>query len=192
MKVDQPVNGILGNRTLHDAKAEEALDVVVNCIAVIKKQTPMNASFGTKKSALENLRKIAKSICGHNSFAGHCLGYWPTELRETVDGIIDYMTAEDIARVVTPEFDRKLVDLERSAESQNSLKGLRLEGRRYAFTGNFELFAEVWNGRETMKKRTTRTRLRSSTSVASQESAIERPQHRSIRLDIASVPKMSK
>lgn len=138
MKVDQLINGILGNGTLQYAKAEEALDVVVNCIAVIKEQTPMNASFATKKSALENLRKIAKSICGHNSFAGHCLGYWPTELRETVDGIIDYMTAKDITRVVNPEFDRKLVDLERSAESQNSLKGLRLEGTRYTFTGNFD------------------------------------------------------
>ena len=38
-------------------------DDVVGCIKDIRKQCPVEASYGTKKSALETLRKIGKTVC---------------------------------------------------------------------------------------------------------------------------------
>ncbi|KAF1345041.1 hypothetical protein BDV97DRAFT_40151 [Delphinella strobiligena] len=53
-------------------RAYDALGVVLDCVAEIGEQTPVHASFGTKKSALETLRKMGRSVCLSNSdVVGH-------------------------------------------------------------------------------------------------------------------------
>ncbi|KAA6414516.1 MAG: hypothetical protein FRX48_01265 [Lasallia pustulata] len=49
----------------------DASESVVECIQEIAKECPKEASLGTKKNALETLRKIGKSICLSNDTLGH-------------------------------------------------------------------------------------------------------------------------
>ena len=52
----------LSGSNQYDASFDAAASVV-DCIKKIKKECPKEASLGTKKSALETLRKIGKSVC---------------------------------------------------------------------------------------------------------------------------------
>lgn len=75
----QQGGGLSGSR-----QYDLGLDVgasIAKTIATILKQTPNHASFGTKRSALETLRKICKSfiIAGHTTFGSEVIKQLYTE-----------------------------------------------------------------------------------------------------------------
>ncbi len=97
--------------------AGEAFDTVNDCIETIRKLTPTHASFGTKKSALETLRKIGKTIClSSNDVVGHEVQKnfeWNTCLERTMLRIAESMPVDERKKVLTTEFNEKLVELEK-------------------------------------------------------------------------------
>jgi hypothetical protein len=110
----------------------EAASSVSNCIKAIGKEAKDHASFGTKKSALETLRKIGKSIALGDDTIGHEIKkqfQWENCLEETMLRIAKGMTAEERAKMFTKEFKEKLEELEDLAEDHcifEKLKDVRL------------------------------------------------------------------
>jgi hypothetical protein len=108
----------LSGSAQYEASFQATADVE-NYIEVINKATPEHASFGTKKSALETLRKIGKTIALSSDVVGHEVRIQfqgETCLEKTMLRIARGMTAEERAKVLTEEFDAKLEELEQLAE----------------------------------------------------------------------------
>lgn len=86
-----------------------------DCYSIIQQQCPKHASFGTKKNALETLRKIAKSICLST-------GIIPREIRndgggelmEVMATIVSSLTDEQRGQL-KPWCDDKLSELQKMA-----------------------------------------------------------------------------
>jgi len=98
-------------------KSGEAANDVVDTIESIANATPGHASYGTKKSALETLRKIGKSIClSCTDVIGHEVVkhfQYETCLEKTMLQIAKGMTAAEHADMMrSGEFEVKLRELE--------------------------------------------------------------------------------
>jgi hypothetical protein len=113
--------------------AGEAMSQITDCIEAINKATPEHASFGTKKSALETLRKIGKSIAlGNADVLGHEVQkqfQWDHSLETTMLRIAESMSVEERNKFMTAEFEDKLLELERLGDDHcifESLKDVRL------------------------------------------------------------------
>lgn len=93
----------------------EAASSVGKCIKEIGKDATDHASYGTKKNALETLRKIGKTIALADDTIGHEVRkqfQWETCLEKTMLRIAKSMTAEERAKMFTKEFREKLEELE--------------------------------------------------------------------------------
>ena len=98
----QQGQGLKGSRQYH-----LGLDVSVNIreiVETIQKQTPAHSSFGTKKSALETLRKIGKSLVlrNHDTFGSELVKslHQDGDPQEKVMlEIVDEMTEDEKARM---------------------------------------------------------------------------------------------
>ena len=91
----------------------EAARSIEGDIKTIKKKCTKNASFETKKNALETLRKIAKSICLSDGIMGHEIRksfQWDPLLMPTMLDIAKSLTVAEIERL-RPWCDDKLVEL---------------------------------------------------------------------------------
>ncbi|KAF6235425.1 hypothetical protein HO173_006621 [Letharia columbiana] len=99
--------------------AGEAAESIEACFETIRTRCPKTASFKTKESALETLRKIAKSICLSDGVVGH-------EIRQDYDSggelvpvmleIAESLTSEELERL-RPWCDDKLIELQGIADS---------------------------------------------------------------------------
>ena len=79
--------------------AGEAFSDVQDCINSIAKQATPDTSYGTKKSALETLRRIGKSICLGDGAIGHEVRkdfQRNPSLRDAMMGILESMDAAEV------------------------------------------------------------------------------------------------
>ncbi|MCJ1432355.1 hypothetical protein MMC27_001711 [Xylographa pallens] len=90
-------------------------DDVVGCIKGIRKKCSAGASYGTKKSALETLRKIGKTVC---MSGGDVIGsevqkgfQMDTCLEDTMYGIVQRMTQGERDMVMKGDFGVKMEEL---------------------------------------------------------------------------------
>ena len=88
---------------------------VVGCITNIRRKCPAEASYGTKKSALETLRKIGKTVC---MSGGDVIGLEvqkgfqiDTTLEDTMYGIVQKMTQGERDMIMKGDFGVKLEEL---------------------------------------------------------------------------------
>jgi hypothetical protein len=97
-------------------KSFEVSGEITDCINAISDATPAHASFGTKKSALETLRKIGKSLslCEGGTLESELVKQWQmdNQLESTMMRIAQSMTVEERAAIMTKEFQDKLIELE--------------------------------------------------------------------------------
>jgi hypothetical protein len=99
--------------------SSEAIASVEGYIEAIGRDTPAHASFGTKKSALETLRKIGKTIALSTDVVAYEVRIqFQNEscLETTMLQIAKSMTEEERTEVLTDEFEEKLEELEGLAE----------------------------------------------------------------------------
>ncbi|MCJ1398459.1 hypothetical protein MMC11_001659 [Xylographa trunciseda] len=93
---------------------------VVGCIKTIAKQCSAGASYGTKKSALETLRKIGKTVCmSGGDVIGHevQIGFQAdTSLEDTMYAIVENMTQQERDMVMKGDFGVKMEELVELAE----------------------------------------------------------------------------
>ena len=97
----------------------QAAASVEGYIKAIGKDTPAHASFDTKKSALQTLRKIGKTIALSTDVVGHEVRIqFQSEscLEMTMLRIVKSMTQRERAMVLTDELEEKLEELEGLAE----------------------------------------------------------------------------
>jgi hypothetical protein len=124
----------------------DAASSVQDDIKAIGKAATAHASYGTKKSALETLRKIGKTIALSTGTVGHEVQkqfQWDNSLEKTMLQIAKSMTEEEQAKMLTDEFEEKLVELEGLAEDHcifEKLKDVRLvlSGEQASSDGNTE------------------------------------------------------
>ncbi|MCJ1235367.1 hypothetical protein MMC14_003335 [Varicellaria rhodocarpa] len=95
---------------------------VRDCIETIATGCPPHASFGTKRSALETLRKIGKSIClsGDGNVVGDAVRstfQWMTQLEDTMYKIAISMTVSERDTLMKTQFKSKLYELEKLGKS---------------------------------------------------------------------------
>lgn len=93
--------------------AGEAAESIGECFETIRTRCPKTASFKTKESALETLRKIGKSICLSNGVVSHEIRkdyYAGGELVPVMLDIAESLTDEEMERL-RPWCDDKLVEL---------------------------------------------------------------------------------
>lgn len=115
----------------------EAAASIEGCVKTIRTDCPKTASFQTKKSALETLRKIGKSICLSDGVVGHEIKkdyQWGGEFVPTMLRIAETLTYEEKERL-RPWCDDKLVELKGMADGHCIFEDL---GRVVA----------LWNGDE--------------------------------------------
>jgi hypothetical protein len=109
--------------------SHEACHTIQDCIAAIGDQTPAHASYGTKKSALETLRKIGKTIAlGPMDEIGKAVKQnfqYETCLEETMVRVVESMSETERADVMTMEFEDKLEELEELAGNQCIFEDLK-------------------------------------------------------------------
>ncbi|MCJ1282667.1 hypothetical protein MMC26_001992 [Xylographa opegraphella] len=86
-----------------------------SCIMDIRRMCPAEASYGTKKSALETLRKIGKTGCVSG---GDVIGsevqkgfQWDACLEDTMFGIVQTMTQQERDMIMKGDFGVKLEEL---------------------------------------------------------------------------------
>ena len=89
---------------------------VKDCIATIDKECPDHASFGTKKSALETLRKIGKSIVlsGDSDVVGHEVRknfQCDKQLENTMRKVAMSMTPVERGSIMKTELKNQLYEL---------------------------------------------------------------------------------
>ena len=108
-------------------RAGDAVKVIEECIEAIAKECPEDASFETKKNALETCRKIGKTVCISNSVIGDEVRknfkYVPGVVT-TMWPIADSLTAEERRRIIDGEFGEKLLELENLAIKYLIFEGL--------------------------------------------------------------------
>ena len=98
--------------------AGEAVYSIEECFETIRKNCPKTSSFKTKKSALETLRKIGKSICLSNCVIGHEVRKHHQsggKLVPVMFDIVESLEDEEMERL-WPWCDDKLVELQRMAD----------------------------------------------------------------------------
>jgi len=88
---------------------------VVGCIEDIWNNCPVEASYGTKKSALETPRKIGKTVCmSGGDVIGHevqkCFQS-DTSLEDTMYGIVETMTQGERDNIMEEDFGVKMEEL---------------------------------------------------------------------------------
>lgn len=96
----------------------EAARSIDECFESIRARCPKNASFKTKESALETLRKIGKSICLSNGVVGHEIRIYYQDGGKLVPVMLDIaesLTDEEL-ETLRPWCDDKLVELQGMAE----------------------------------------------------------------------------
>lgn len=99
--------------------AGEAIKSIEGCFETIRTRCPKAASFKTKESALETLRKIGKSICLSNGVVGHEARIHYQSGRGLVPVMLDIaasLTDEEMEKL-RPWCDDKLVELQGIADS---------------------------------------------------------------------------
>lgn len=130
-KVTNVTYSRLSGSKQYDASFDAASSVQDDIKAIGKAATP-HASYGPKKSALETLRKIGKTIALSTGTIGHEVQkqfQWDHYLERTMLQIAKSMTDEEQAKMLTDEFAEKLVELEGLAEDHcifEKLKDVRL------------------------------------------------------------------
>ncbi len=95
--------------------AGDAAASIEGCILTMQTSCPKTASFKTKESALETLRKIGKSICLSNGIIGREIRkyyQWGGRLVPTMSTIVKSLTNEEMEKL-RPWCDEKLVELQR-------------------------------------------------------------------------------
>ncbi|CAM6103675.1 unnamed protein product [Calypogeia fissa] len=105
-----------GSRTKLFNNAADTVSKIQKYIETIGKSTPAHAAFGTKKSALETLGDIGEMI----PLGGGALGYEVRIqfqrnncLEDTMLSIARSMMMEERKALMTPEFEKELVELEK-------------------------------------------------------------------------------
>src|SRR6195952_2163978 len=90
-------DGLSSSKQFH--KAGEAFNSVVGCITIIGNNAKEWSTFGTKRSALETLRKIGKTICMscHDALGHEVVKQfqYSTELEDTMLLVVKAMTPEE-------------------------------------------------------------------------------------------------
>ena len=100
----------------------KAFREVKKCIQTIALQCPPHANFGTKRSALETLRKIGKSIClsGDGDVVGHEVRknfQYDTHLEDAMYEIVRSMAVSERETIMRTEWKSKLYELEELGQS---------------------------------------------------------------------------
>ncbi len=117
--------------------AGEAAESIEECFETIRMSCPKTSSFKTKKSALETLRKIGKSICLSNGVIGHEVRkYYQSggELVPVMFDIAESLEDEEFERL-RPWCDDKLVELQGMADG-------------YCIFEDLHQVIELWDGDE--------------------------------------------
>lgn len=115
----------------------EAAKSIDECFESIRTRCPETASFKTKESALETLRKIGKSICLSNGVVGHEIRkhyQYGGELVPVMLAIAEGLTDEE-AEMLRPWCDDKLVELQQLADG-------------YCIFGDLGQVIGLWDGEE--------------------------------------------
>jgi hypothetical protein len=134
-KVINVTYGKLSGSRQYEASFQAVADVK-RYIQAIGKDAPAHANFGTKKSALETLRKIGKTIALSTDVIGHEVRIeFQSEscLETTMLRIAKSMAEEERAKMLTDEFQEKLEELEGLAEDHCIFE--KLEDVRLVLSG---------------------------------------------------------